>query len=501
MCLNKCMCLCVLCFSVISMSSEAFAQEQVKQDRQRLVSMPRFHVLGAGAETVSGGQDATSAYFHHHVALFDLVSERAQRSAITSQSGYQDQLDLARGMRDLGLEHYRELKLAEAVEYLNRAKNAYLRVGYDFVDPREVSETLLYLALSLLEQDDSKAAVALGVVREMILMDPSRELKAGYFPENVVSTYDVALKGLTQELERRGLPLEMDSVARRLAEFSSVDRVILGFTVPSSSGRGYVARLFVWSRRSEKVEWSDEHFVEDVQDELLSSVFSRMAARWADCVKQPEVRVDVQGGGGVQARQEGEPGEIGFELGLSYGTYLVFPRLRSTLGPAPPGQIAHFGNYGLSFLGQYRVKRELSLYSKVQFWVSQREHSGLIDARDVTALRSFLGAELVARLGRFKPGVRLGVEVSHLSDFEILGEIGCVPRNRSGECAPEFSSQEYTGHNILLGVNLSPVLSWRLNSSLDITGSTGVSYYLYSGTESEEVNVPWSNELGVRYRF
>ena len=482
--------------------------------RQRVVTMPEFKLLDATAgedraEAQQGSQSSAHSYLMDKNDLIEPLSRGSAARRITRRERYAESLELARGMRDLGLERYRELEPAEAIEYLERARNAYERAGHDLISPQEVSEVLFYLALSHLELGDG-GTTALGILRQMILMDPSRQIKEGYFPENVVNAYDVALRGLIQEIERRGLPLELDDVARRLATLTDSDQVLIGFMVPSSTRGGYLARLFAWSPATGKVEWSEEHEFDDITQ--AAEVFSRMTARWVDCIKPARRDGDgnnTQGGGGSGNGSSGivvEPGsrrgEWSVDLTAIYGTYLIFPRLREGLGTPSPGQIAHFGNYGVGLSGQYRLRPELAAYTKLSFMVSQSEHSGLIDARDVTALRASAGAAFSLKRGRFRPELQLGLEVAHVSDFAILGELGCAPRPKSGECSPELSSQRYEAHDFMLGAGLGVLLGFQLNSRVDLITSTATSYYLYSTADrSEEINLPWSGELGVRYRF
>lgn len=485
-------------------SSTAFAE----QDPVKVVRSSHFYRLSedSGSKAPPALGELTPAargardYLTNHPELFITSTSSKVRARVLAQERYTEELELARGMRDLGLERFRELRAVEAIEYLVRARSAYLRIRHDLISPEEVSEVLFYLALSYLEQGED-AAQSLGILREMVLLDPAREMRAGYFPENVVNAYRLARRGVMQELERRGLPLELDGVARSLATMMQTEYVVLGFVVPSSQGGGDVARLFVWSAASGKVEFADEQLVTRADDQVvIEDAFSRMMARWADCLKEPPVAVKNQGGlGPISPRDDSY--EVGLDLALSYGTYLGFPRLRPELGPAPPGTIAHFGNFGVSIGGQWVFREEVSAITRAQIWVSQREHSGLIDARDVTALRGFAGVELGFAFGRFKPGMQLALEVAHVSDFSILGEISCVSQSQTGECAPDLSREFYDDHDVMIGLNLAPMISWRLSRKLDALMMTTMSYYLFSTTEGEEINLPWSGEFGLRYKF
>lgn len=485
----------------------------------RAVTMPAFRLLMPPQQDVlpeevdqaeRGSQRATHSYLTDKQQLLNSPGRGHTAKTITRQPRYGESLELARGMRDLGLERYRELEPGPAIEYLERARTAYERAGHDLIAPHEVSEVLFYLALSHLERGDG-GTTALGILRQMILMDPARQIKEGYFPENVVNAYDVALRGLIQELERRGLPLELDDVARRLATLTGSDQVLIGFMVPSSTRGGYIARLFVWTPATGKVEWSEEHDFDELSQ--AGEVFSRMTARWVDCIKPAPTPGEGEGNGGRQSGGAGggsglvtapgsRRGEWSVDLMAIYGTYLIFPRLREGLETPAPGQIAHFGNYGVGLTGQYRLRPELAAYTTLSFMVSQPEHSGLLEARDVTALRAGAGAAFSLKRGRLRPELQLGLEAAHVSDFAILGELGCVPKPRSGECTPELSSQQYTEHDFMLGASLGLVLGLQLNSRVDLITATSTSYYLYSTAErSEEINLPWNGELGVRYRF
>ena len=423
-------------------------------------------------------------------------------AAVLAQTRYEEELTLARDLRDLGLERYRELDIERAIDALERARASYARTQHELLSPGEVSEVLFYLALSYLERGEG-ATQALGVLREMILIDPSRQPRSGLFPEHVVEAYELARRGLIEELERRGLPLELDAKARALAALTQSDEVAFGFVVPATRSEApFLARLFIWSASSGEVEFADAQPLNGVEDErVIEDIFSRMTARWADCLAPPVIE-RASPGERLADPQEGLTRR--FSLGLSglYGTYLDFPRLRPDLGPAPPGAVAHLGHLGVGVHVRWALRQELSLISRAQLWLSQREHSGLIEARDVTAVRGFVGVEFGRRFGRLRPAVQLSLEAAHVSDFSILGEIGCAPRAREGECAPELSSQTYEGYDFLLGPSLSPQLALRLGETAELFVSTTLSYYLIStADERASINLPWGGEFGARYYF
>jgi len=491
-------------FVLITLAASTVSAQQT---RSRVVLSNHFFVIddaesaevgAAQLEQIDGMPAArygARRYIANHAEYFELVKDTELTAAVTSQPGYNQSLEIARGFAELGLQKYKELDMPGAIQFLSRARQAFLDIRHEVVAPQEVAEVLVFLSLSYIERGDS-ASQALGTLRELILLAPKQPLQKGIYPDNVVAAYRDARQALIREIDRRGLPLELDNQARDLARLTGSDAVIVGFVIPSERRGGYKVRLFPWSRALERVDRSDTIELGRLDTDSVQSAGNRLAARYADCVRAPaEVPTDP-----VPTARGLSP--MSLELSMSYATFLQFPRLRlaDASDEVNLGRISYFGNYGVSVAGIYALRREFGLFTRVQILTSQRERSGGLDAREFATLRGVFGGEFRVKLGRARLGTQLGVDLTHLGDFAIL-DPECVPKPRVGACSDENAAEHYRDYNLLVGLNATPSIAFELTRSLEIVSKTSMSLFLFSTAEESEVNFPWSGELGFRYRF
>lgn len=501
-----------LCAAVcVLMSSVEAAAQPVTPAPHRVAVSPTFYLM-EDPEAVQPvrfeGREETGAvversvrrYIAGHPEVFEYITGAQILRRIERQPLYTDRLGVARDSAKNGLNSYKELELQAAIGSLERALENYTTIHYDLVDPDEVAEVILYLALSHLERGDRLQADRL--FRRMILLTPERELREGYYPDNVVQTYHSAREYLREEVRTRGLPAEMSDLADRLTTLMEMESMVFGFVVPAASGpQRWQVRLLPWSRREGPIARADTMVVETLDAARLREAGSRLAARWADCVREPVVEET----GPVKPARGTSP--LSVDVGFSYGTYLRFPRLKplreslsredtSSDRPDTDRLIRHFNNYGLNVAVGWALRQEFALFGRFQLLVSQRDYSWRIE--DVSTVRGMIGGEFGLQLDRFRLGLQLAADLTHLDDFTIRLNLECP--QRPGEVC---NKQVYDEHGVQLGLNVTPLVTYKLYSALEVVAQTSLSYFFYSSDSDavDEVNLPLTAEIGLRYRF
>ena len=500
--------------SLLSLS-ELSAQEVV---RERAVLAPTFLILEEGGAE-QGVSDVLRSSVHKGVQgylwgypdLFETTSREELSDAVRAQEYYEQGLKRARASAKIGVERYKGLSMAEAIEWLTRAKEGFGELGHELVAPLEVGEVLLYLALSHVEAGETRAALSL--FRELVLLDPDRELRDGYYPRDVVATYEIARANLMTEIARSMTPPEVVVRAKKIARYTEADSVATGFVIPTEKG-GWEVTLLVWTREENEDEiWRDTIPLEpgeggDLAAASVEAAASRLAGRWIDCMRLAEVETEVSL---VEVARGTSP--IRVDLGFVYGTFLQFPNLqsigaslsreveRNSGGGLARQNVAHFGNYGLDIGVAWSIRREFALVGHVQFLVSQGEYNSLLSGGEISTVRGLIGAELVTRKGRWSLGTQIAADLTHLSDFDVFEDPSCVTPEDA--CALGEGRARYTEHDVQIGINIAPLVSFRITPAISIRAQTSLSYFFYSSVSerSDQVNLPWMGHIGLQYRL
>lgn len=408
--------------------------------------------------------------------LISFVSDDQATAALLGQRLYTDRLELAEQLAEQGIQNYKELNQAQAMRNLEKALEQYEAIRYDLIEPQRVANVLLYLALSYIEQD-ARLPQALRALRQMILLDPSIELKRGYDADKIVDLYEDARRTLQLELTKRGPRIEQLEQARELASRAGADYVIYGVIVPADGG--YVLTLYPYSAQEGRFELGESLRVSRLDPELIEEVADRLAGRWSSCLAKPEQRVT----GPPPSRGRGA---LSLSLGMSYMSFVKNPRPLEDL----------FGNYGLGLGARWLITREFGVVGGAQLLIAQRDRSGRIVNEDFPTFRGFLGGELGLELfSDLTLAVQLAGDITHVSEFKVWGDANCIPQNDCGKAPVEFAD-----YGLMLGVNARPMVSYQFHEAVSAQLGASFSYFFYTGA-GEDLNFPIGADLGVQYRF
>lgn len=407
-----------------------------------------------------------------------IIDDDALHEQVVDNSLYDGTLQLAREWGEMGIEAYKQLQTREAADYLERSLSNFRDISHDFVDPEEVSEIQMYLALSYLE-DGTDVVRPLEVFQQMIRLDPSRVMETGYYPDFIVRYYENARETLFTGLRDDGPPTDE---SERIAELVDADFVFHGYAVPRSQ-QGVELVAYLYDVDDEELLDAERLALDEQQESEYHEGFGRLASRLSVCL----LEIDDEPPPGVIAASAGTS-PLSLELGTTYGSFLQFP------GPIEEP----FGNYGLALGASWSITREFQLIGRLQVTNSMRDYSGVL-RENFTTIRAMLGGELGRGFGPVYLGVGTGLEMARIGTVHAITDRSCIPA--PDELCPDGQGTEvFDDHDLHWGMRLQGRAGWMLSESFQLFSSVGIGYY-FSPIEDRLMNFPISTEFGIRYRF
>ncbi len=472
---------CVMAVCAVCAPSLAHAQAAREEPARRAVLADGFQFVGAELEGSGearldeGMRRAAARYVATHPEDYAYVGGASLESELEETANHEAQLKLARDATQLGLEAFRQLDRARALDLLGRALEYYDALLHDLTAPEEVAEVLLYLALS--ELDEKRTLTAIEHMQRMILLDASRELQRGYWPDDAVDAYAQARRGLERDL-RLG-PQRFVARARAIASRLDADVVYFSAALPAQGGQVEVL-LFPFVAARDAFDVTERALLTGPTAARVEDATGRLMSRHASCLR--EAQEDARPI--VPPSQGRSP--LSIQVSMSYTSFLRYPRTLDV----------PFGNYGLGLGAQWLLTRDFGLVSSVQVLTSQSQYSGLVATESFPTIRGFLGAELGYRLGNWRASMQVAGDLTHVSEFAVWGNVPCVTRT---DCNPDLDQITYDEYGLMLGVNARPSISYRLDRSLELIARASGSYFFLAG--GSELNFPLGADLGLEYRF
>lgn len=469
----------LIVLTLACVATEASAQPEWDPFVGRVVMNPSFYLT---QPTETPGEPGTAALagalesgalsqFQSDRERFEWVTSEQLVQTLESRATYKDTIELARGWIEIGLEHYRRLESGDAIEALEKALRLYRSIHYEYVQPQEVAEVLQYLALSHLEQRRDLIE-PLEYLQDMIVLDPSRVFREGYYPEDVVRSFRSAKSTLESDLIDNGPEL---SRSRKLADLASADFVITPAFVVENDALTMV--FFVYSEERDAFLDSERIALESLSTASVREASNRLTSRVMACLLEPEPIVTST----VPESTGESPWSV--ELNFAYAFFLTFPGV----GVEP------FGNYGASFGTRYLLTREFAFLANVQFLTSLRDRSGFLTNDGFTSLRGFAGISIGYTFGVFRPEIASLLEVSTVGDIGVCTDVSQIP---SG-CRDNVTFHEV---GTLVGINVRPRVTLQVFKSLDYVVGASASFFLLPFSD-RVVNFPITFETGLEYRF
>lgn len=446
------------------------------QDKpERVAVMPIVYVGVEEPGLALGASDALmrgiQAELRSRPGQFQLLDRDALRDVVKTRPAYDESLRLAASWAELGVTKYKELDSEGAVKSLEQALAIYRSVRWDLVEPIQMAQVMMYLALAHLDLRRDLAR-PLEIMAEMIRLDPTRVLKTGFYPEDVVQFYDSA----RDTLERKLATGNDAEDAKRLAELVDVQHVVVATVLPTTGGFTVLLHWFDADQGSFlPVESLD---VLSLVDLGMGEAGSRLTSRFAACLLEPTpLTASVSPSSGESA--------WAMELNFAYASFLDFPE----------SQVELFGNYGATFGASYSMTREFEVLAAVQILTSIRDHDGFLND-DFTTLRGFGGVGLGYSFGPVRADVGMLLEGSTMGDIKVCDDVNQIITG----CNDDPADYTVYSYDVLVGINVRPRVKLQIVKSIEVQLGMSGSFYFFPLSD-RDLNLPLTVESGVQYRF
>ncbi|MBA2664376.1 MAG: hypothetical protein H0U74_18955 [Bradymonadaceae bacterium] len=450
----------------------------------RIVVAPPFQVLllhedeDASTKTLGQSlQDGVTAYLVSYPEQFTLVTQKEFVGRLERNQLFGGTLSLARQWAEMGIEEYKRLQTREAIEHLEKALQNFTKIRFEAIEPEEIAEVLLYLTLAYLE-DGGDVVRPLELIKMMIVLDPQRTIRAGYYPDYIVQFYRSAGEALRDELQRLGPSI---GHAREIAATAGADAVLYGYVVPDAQ-LGARVLLYTYTVAADAFLPLEALGLGTLERDEVHEAGSRLMSRYSAYLfeERAEPPRPVEASQGQSA--------LAIELQFAYATFLKFP------SPIERS----FGNYGVSVGANFSLTREFGVAGALQVLNSMRDYNGIL-REDFTTIRGFLGGQLGVEFYDFNLSIQTALELTHVGPIRAIGDKNCIPAPDL-LCDNNYGTVVFDQLALLMGVNTRPRLSYRVTRALEAVASVSVSYYFYPMTD-RILNFPLTAEVGVQYRF
>jgi hypothetical protein len=476
----------LLTLMICGLVGEAVAQESDAPEPTRVVVSPFVYVRPGAVGRMSAEQarEAAREGMHRHVARtdrnFTIVPFTEVESRITEGETHADEVRIAENWAKLGMKKYRELQAQEAVENLREAYGQYRQAHHQLVEPRQVAEVVMFLALAALEQGGD-VAEPLELMKEMIVLEPSRVVREGVFPEEVVQFYESARLTFEREIREVGSRAHPSAA---IAEAGDADVVLSANLLPNPDGSIDVV-VWRWEASDQRYTDAERLRVTSPDAERIASATNRLASRHLAVLVEPPP--EASGSGELRSSEGLSP--FSLDLSFAYASYLEFPDVPLEDGTFE--DVYPFANPGATIGASFRLTREFALVAAFQFLSSVRDHDGVVRGGFPT-LRWFAGGEVGADIWRLRASVAAAAEVTAVGQIEL-----CTDADLG---RPNCTSRRTWDSRILSGINVRPRLGLRIIDPLTFWVS-GSSTFYFLPLAGNDVNFLTAFESGFTYRF
>ena len=401
------------------------------------------------------------------------------RQRLASHPQLQRTATIARERFELGLAHWRELQLKEALADLDRARTLYLEAFEDLANPSALADVELQRGLVLRELSDPVAADL--AFRALFALDPGREIQHGYYDAET----ERALLDAAREVRQRPNPLAALWEPERLkaaGKLVGVDLWAYGIILPAvgaaAGGTPSAPELALaildlrlgGGTRLIQIPLGATLLAQDRLDRELSV--------WHTCA--------LEARGARMPRRSKYAWDV--DLGYVHSVWIRHRRTRDFLhGPG--------AEIGLA----WRPTPGLELYARTAQVVTMVDsNSDLLDAFTVT--RTTLGAGLTVESEGVQFTLRAGLDLAlSLSDIHTTTDVDCKFFGAESErCGGIFRAKVpavWFGFDFAVALRFRPARTWF------VAFTAGAASYVVAPEAARELNFPLYGSLGFGLPF
>jgi hypothetical protein len=326
-------------------------------------------------------------------------------SRLSGTPTQQERLILAAQGQRLGIGSFRSFNLATAIDELRAAIDVYLTTTAPWLQPEDLADAWLYIALASLElalTDESAAprhmASARRAFRELILLTPAARMSPDTYPQSTVDLFNEVYAGLLLEgPEALLLPARQ---ATWLATELNTTLVVQLAVVTDAARRQMLLR--VWDARTSQYAATETIDLGDTFEGTL----------WAIDAAISRIRACLEPVFPPPPPDSNERGRIVLYQAAQAGVFLNGPTRRRFTNAGPYTELA------------WSFTDNAALYAGVSAWFSRPDANGdLVDRLDT--IRSSIGVHYVSRVGRFRFTAGAGPEVLYAGRINATLSFWC----------------------------------------------------------------------------
>ncbi len=402
--------------------------------------------------------------------LINVVTVNALTKRIQGAPGYVERLTLGLERMNFGLELYEELRVAEAIPHLKRARTLLTEAFVYLGAPNQVATLSLTLAQCYLEQgQNDQAHVAL---KEMFFRVPARRFQRGFYSENVEKALSSALVDFVATYPKEN-PVVKAERMQKLMRLLRVD--VLVYPYIELTPQGPTLRMQVYNRSGTNVVYRGSALL--LPDDTHAERFNRMVSRWTTCLP-------VEGFQDETPKPRGEK-RFFIDTMFAYSKFLSDTATRRG-----------FHNIGLTVSGEWRITGGLGMYG--QFYVQSSTRSPDRDLlRQYTSVRLQTGLSYAIRRNWWRAFLRVGIEGHVFGDFQTTTNAKCKFFG-GAHCDGKV---EDLAQDFVMGPTTALGGSLFFTSDLHLTGRVTITYFTFPLDKATKVNFPLGGELGIGYSF
>jgi tetratricopeptide (TPR) repeat protein len=371
---------------------------------------------------------------------------------------------------------YEEMRLEAAIDALRQAERMAHENFADLVSPDLMAD--IYLVLGLAEAELGRADLAHISFKRMFLVDPTRTVPRGYYPEPVQAAFIGARRDL-RESSKADLFDVLPRVERLLAA-SEADDALFSY-IEQVDGRR-VLRFGVYSRATRSIYAREEVVLGDAggSAEGGTEAIGRAVSRWFACTP-----AQLQSNGATA--RSANHGKFYIDTSGTYGVYLAVPTREL------------FHNVGFVVNAAYNAAPNLDLFGKITILTAFADPRQDLTDGSLTSLRFVFGAGVALERGIWRGFIRPGIELHYVGPFTVVTNPTCKFWGLDDERCPRTGYRDLDGA-LLGGVNLGTGFTVSVAKGVYIATQANISLY-FPLLEQTELNYLFNAEFGIGYSF
>lgn len=445
---------------------------------KRIAVMPLRIMPTSASEIFSPKRAETNRTMARQVALN--LSEQPElrtfswsevKERLKSSRGFSDALRLTQANLSLGIDQYRNLRVDEAIQTLERAQELMHEKLIDFFDPKLASDLYLNLGVCLVEQnklDEARVAFA-----RMFFYEPNRRFVRGFHPRKVEETLGSAISDLNASMPI-GSPGMETRFLRHLKNKGKLDQIVT-LVMRGRTNSEIELRIYDLDRN---MATHFQKIPRQAPDKLDEDALGRFVSRYVACEVFERVTKTA-----YQQRYR----TSFIETHSGYHTY----------ARTPTRDIFHSLSVGVR--AGKGVARNIAFFSDLSIVSSFRDRHRDLSNR-LVSLRAVGGVEYRIQWRRFTFFFSPGIEANLVPDFTVYTSANCKFFGASHPLCQLKNVKEMKSE-VLMGIHGGLGARYHATKNLFLSLRVTGSVYLLPVDENKQLDFPLTGTLGLGFNL